>query len=209
MSGAARGQPRLRATRCPITFVLSPASRYAGCTSVRTLFPTSLREVRSHAHSTASRCVPCHRPTVSTARRRMWWPFDVTRGTLCGRAIGVAVAVAGPSLWSASDAGGNFTLNNVPPADVLLTFSAPGVSASVPVGAVAVNDVVHLSVTVSAGTATIDAQQKTAADNAVEAMGTLSDLDLAGRLFRIGSTAVQVPDGASITRADAPAAFAD
>src|SRR5260221_178995 len=122
---------------------------------------------------------------------------------------GLIVGVEGTGASSIADAGGNFALNNVPPADVVLTFSAPGVSASAPVGAVAMNEVVQVSVTVNATVATIDSQQRTAPDNAVEAYGTLADLDVAGRQFKMGSTLVQVASSAVIKRADAPIAFAD
>ena len=107
------------------------------------------------------------------------------------------------------DAGGNFALNNVTPADVVLTFSAPGVSASAPVGVVAMNEVVQVSVTVSATQATIESQQRTTPDNAVNAEGALADLDVAGRQFKIGSTVVHVPTTAVIKRADQTVTLGD
>jgi hypothetical protein len=122
---------------------------------------------------------------------------------------GVTVGVAGTSASSVSDAGGNFALSNVPPADVVLTFSAAGVSASAAVGAVAVNDVVQVNVTVSGTVATIESQQRTASDSVVDAAGTLADLDVPGRQFRIGSTTVQVATSAVIKRLDVTVSFGD
>ena len=122
---------------------------------------------------------------------------------------GVVVGVAGTSASSVSDAAGNFVLHNVPPADVVLTFAAPGVSASAPVGVVAVNDVVQVNVTVSGTAATIVSQQLTALDSVVDAAGTLADLDVAGRQFNLGSTTVQVATSAVIKRLDVPVSLSD
>src|SRR5215471_5173476 len=122
---------------------------------------------------------------------------------------GMVVAVEGTAASAVADAAGRFNLSNVPPADVVLTFTAPGVSASTPVGTVAAADVVEVAVTVSGSVATIDAEQRTAADSSVVASGTLADLDVAGRRFRIGSTSVQVPETAVVKRADVVVAFGD
>src|SRR5438876_2434339 len=84
---------------------------------------------------------------------------------------GVIVGVAGTSVSAVSDAAGNFALNNVPPTEVVLTFTAPGVSASATVGVVAVNDVVQVTVMVSGTVATVDSQQRTAPDSVVDAAG--------------------------------------
>jgi hypothetical protein len=122
---------------------------------------------------------------------------------------GVVVGVAGTSLTSTSDGGGNFTLNNVQPADVTLTFSAAGVNASAPVGSVAVSDSLHVDVTISGSVATVDAQQKTAPDSSVTGDGTISALDGNARQFALGSVVVSVPASVPITRGGAPASFGD
>jgi hypothetical protein len=133
-------------------------------------------------------------------------------GTIGGASsamAGVVVGVAGTSLSSTSDGAGNFTIVNVPPADVTLTFSGPGVNATAPVGSVAANDSLHVDVTVSGSVATVEAQQKTAPDSSVTADGTIADLDAGSRQFRLGSTAVSVPASAAITRGGAAVSFGD
>src|SRR4029077_13710568 len=66
---------------------------------------------------------------------------------------GVTVTVSGTRVSCVVVPGGTFTLNNVPPIEVVLNFSGPGVDASLRLGAVADNDTVQISVTLSGTTA--------------------------------------------------------
>jgi len=122
----------------------------------------------------------------------------------------VTVTVAGTSVSCAVDAGGNFTLSSVPPIEVVLNFSGPGIDASLPLGAVADNDHLRIGVTLSGTTATLDAQQRTGSNHAAEAEGRVESLDAQSRQFVIkGGGLIQVATDAVIRRGDTPIAFAD
>jgi uncharacterized protein DUF5666 len=87
---------------------------------------------------------------------------------------GMTVTVAGTSISAPVGGDGAFTLTGVPPIEVVLTFSGAGVNATLPLGSVASDDHVQISVTVSGTTATLDSQQRTASDNTVHLDGTIS-----------------------------------
>jgi hypothetical protein len=73
---------------------------------------------------------------------------------------GVTVTVVGTSISASVDAGGRFTLVNVPPGDVQLQLSGGGANSTVLVGSVQASQTVDLVVTVSGSTASIDSQVK-------------------------------------------------
>ena len=69
---------------------------------------------------------------------------------------GVVVTVEDTTISATVAADGTFTLLDVPAMDVVLDFSAPDMTASIPIGAVGSSDHVKIGVTLSGGTATLD-----------------------------------------------------
>src|SRR6266550_9631039 len=124
-------------------------------------------------------------------------------------ASGVTVTVAGTSVSCVVDPGGSFTLNNVPPIEVVLYFSGPGIDASLRLGAVADNDHVQIGVTLSGGTATLDTQQRTGSNHAAEVEGRVDSIDAMARKLVVTGALIQVGTDAVIRRGDTPIGFAD
>jgi predicted small lipoprotein YifL len=122
---------------------------------------------------------------------------------------GVTVTVAGTSVSCAVDQGGNFLLTNVPPIQVVLDFSGPGIDASLPLGAVADNDRVQIGVTLNGTTATLDTQQRTGSNKTAEAEGRIDSIDAKSRQLVINGGLIQVATDAVIRRGDTLIAFAD
>lgn len=129
--------------------------------------------------------------------------------TLGVSAVGVSVSITGTGVSATTDATGNFTLNDVPSSDVVLAFVGPGIDAVLPLGVVSDHDTVHIMVTLSGSTATLDAEHRVMANQAAEAEGLIDSIDVAGRRLVLSGIVVVAPDGASIRRGDAAIAFVD
>jgi hypothetical protein len=87
----------------------------------------------------------------------------------------ITVAVAGTNVSAVVDLNGGFTLTNVPPGEVVLKFSGPGIDASLPLGTVADNDHLQIGVAVSGTTATLNSQVSTTPTKpTVTVKGTIS-----------------------------------
>jgi hypothetical protein len=117
---------------------------------------------------------------------------------------GVTVTVVGTSVSTSVDSHGSFTLTGVPAIDVVLSFAGPGINASLPLGTVGANDRVEISVTVNGTTVTLDTQQQTGSDNAVDADGWIESIDTAALRFVLSGIVVNVPSSATIRRQSAP-----
>ncbi len=94
-----------------------------------------------------------------------------TAGWRASNMAGVIVTVVGTTVSGAVDSSGTFTLTNVPPSQVVLNFSGPGIDASLPLGAIAENDRVQISVTVSGTTASLDTPIAVTISGTVEGAG--------------------------------------
>jgi len=88
----------------------------------------------------------------------------------------LTVAVKGTSLSAPVGADGSFTLSGVPSIDITLQFAGPGVDATLPLGSVATDDHVQITVTVSGDTATLNSQQRTSSDNTVHLDGPVTSV---------------------------------
>src|ERR1700704_5824104 len=104
---------------------------------------------------------------------------------------GVTVTVSGTSVSSVVDPGGSFTLTNVPPIEVVLNFSGPGIDASLPLGAVADNDYVQIGVTLRGTNAKRDAQQRTGSNHGVEVDGRVDCIDAKARQLVVTGALIQ------------------
>jgi hypothetical protein len=81
-------------------------------------------------------------------------------------ALPASVAVAGTAVTSSVDAGGRFSLANVPAGDVQLQFSGGGASAMLPVSAVQPSQRIDLVVSVSGSAAAIESQVRSGGSGA-------------------------------------------
>jgi Domain of unknown function (DUF5666) len=124
-------------------------------------------------------------------------------------ASGVTITVAGTSVFCVIDPGGSFTLTNVPPIEVVLNFSGPGIDASLRLGAVSDNDHVQIGVTLSGTTATLDTEQRTGSNHAAEVEGRVDSIDANARQMVVSAALIQVGTDAVIRRGDTPIGFAD
>lgn len=88
----------------------------------------------------------------------------------------MTVAVRGTSVSAPVGADGAFTLVGVPAIDVVLTFSGPGIDATLTLGAVATDDKVQVTITVSGNTATLESQQRTGSDSTVKLEGAIASV---------------------------------
>ena len=79
---------------------------------------------------------------------------------------GVTVTVVGTSVTSGVDAGGRFTLMNVPPGDVRLQLTGGGANATVTLGAVQASQTVDVVVMVSGSSASLDSEVRSGAGEA-------------------------------------------
>jgi hypothetical protein len=69
---------------------------------------------------------------------------------------GLIVTVDGTYVSAAVAEDGTFALFDVPARDVVLDFSAPNMSVSIPIGALERRDLVQVGVTLGDGTVTLD-----------------------------------------------------
>jgi hypothetical protein len=138
--------------------------------------------------------------STSSAARIGWRAFNTS---------GVAVTVAGTNVSAPVDSTGSFTLTGVPPGQVVLHFSGPGIDASLPLDAVADNDHVQIGVTLSGTTVMLDTQQRTGSDHAAEAEGRVDSIDPGARQLVVHGGVIQVAVDAAIRRGDAPIGFAE
>src|SRR5947209_3859566 len=120
--------------------------------------------------------------TTASASRQGLRAFDVPSG--------VIVTVGGTTAAAPLESSGTFTLTCVPPIDVVLNFSGPGISAALPLGTIAAAEQVQITVILAGTSASLDAQQRTTSDNAVQADGRIEDIDAGPRRFLLKGTVV-------------------
>ncbi|HEY2908478.1 MAG TPA: DUF5666 domain-containing protein [Vicinamibacterales bacterium] len=124
-------------------------------------------------------------------------------------AAGVTVTIAGTSISTTADASGSFTLTGVPPIQIVLTFSGPGVDATLPIGAVGSSDYVQINVTITGSTATLNTQQTTSPDSTASLEGYIEAIDLTARIVKVSGISIEVPTNAALTRGGSAIALSD
>ncbi len=122
---------------------------------------------------------------------------------------GVIVTVSGTSISTTVDGTGSFTLTGVPPIQIVLTFSGPGVNATLPLGPVGTSDYVQINVTIAGSTATLNTQQTTSPNSAASLDGYVEAIDLTGRTIKVSGTTIEVPTTAALSRGGAPMSLSD
>ena len=128
-------------------------------------------------------------------------------GTMDARTV--TITVVGTGVSTTADNQGQFTLTNVPPGTVQLSFSGPGVSATITISGVGPNDRVQITVTVNGSSARVDSEHHSAPDNRGEFSGRIASIDATARSFRVADTTVKVPTTATIRHGSTTLQFAD
>jgi hypothetical protein len=89
----------------------------------------------------------------------------------------LTVTIVGTDISTAVDGDGDFQLTGVPPGDVHLRFSGSGVSASIMLSGVSVNDRIHIVVTLNGDAARIESEDRDGDDDGDDDEGEDDDGD--------------------------------
>jgi len=116
---------------------------------------------------------------------------------------GLVVTLVGTSMSAAIDASGHFTLQNVPSGDLTLAFTGNAVNAQVTVAGVADRQQVHITVSVSGNSASIDDDERETPDNRAQLEGVVVSLNCSANpaTLLVGhttQTTVLIPAGTPI-----------
>ncbi len=142
-------------------------------------------------------------------------PAAVTGATITGTVQGLAgssaagrvgardvitVTVAGTTITATIDSQGTFVLNGVPAGTVTLTFS--GTSATVTLQDVGQSGKIKIVIVISGSTATVETEQRVAADGQAELEGRISSFGATAGTFYVGDIARHRRLGADASRRD-------
>ena len=130
--------------------------------------------------------------------------------TTGGAVSGILVTVVGTGISSGVDAAGRFTLNGVPPGDVLLKFSGGGIDATVTISRVSAAENITLSVNVDGTSVVVESEVRSTAseqqlEGRIESLPPTMD---AGTLKVAGKT-VKTQTGTRIERGGETKSFGD
>ena len=118
----------------------------------------------------------------------------------------VTVTIVGTNITTTVDASGNFTINNVPPGNVTLSFS--GTSATVTIQNVGQSGKVKVVIVVSGSTATLETLQQTE-NGKTELEGRISSFGTTPNTFFVGNVLVTAPGADAIRHGDTLVPFAN
>ncbi|HEY7187992.1 MAG TPA: DUF5666 domain-containing protein [Vicinamibacterales bacterium] len=120
----------------------------------------------------------------------------------------VKVTISGTNISSTIDGTGQFTLTGVPPGNVTLQFSGPGVSASITLTGVTADQQITIDVTLNGSSARVNSENRR--DNGGhEVEGRITAIDAAARTISVGGKVIAVPAGTKIHRGTTTLTFAD
>jgi hypothetical protein len=106
------------------------------------------------------------------------------------------------------DGNGQFTLTGVPPGDVTMQFSGPGVSASITLKGVTADQQITIDVTLNGTSAHLDSD--TRRDNGGrEIEGHITAVNAGARTITVAGSVIAVPVDARIHRGSTAMTFAD
>jgi hypothetical protein len=148
-------------------------------------------------------------PTESGASAGAVTGSAIIAGAVQG-ASPATVAVAGTAVTSSVDAGGRFSLANVPSGDVQLQFSGGGASAMLPVSAVQPSQRIDLVVSVSGSAAAIESQVRSGGSGA-ELEGRVESLppNMAALSFKAAGKTVMTDASTRFQDGSATRSFGD
>lgn len=121
----------------------------------------------------------------------------------------VEVTIVDTPISAGLEPDGSFTLKGVPPSDVVLRFTGPGIDAELSIGIVAASDRLDLGLRVSGTTATLDHQLRTGSDNMTDADGQIVSITADARRLGLTGSLIDVPEGAMIRRDGAAIDFSE
>ena len=122
---------------------------------------------------------------------------------------GITVTVVGTSVTTSADAAGQFTLTGVPPGNVQLKFSGPGVDATLTISGVTATDRIEINVTLSGNNARLDSDQRSTSNNGVDVQGLITGVNPAARTLEVAGQTVNVPATAVIRHGSTSMTLAD
>jgi|SoiMetStandDraft_2_1073263.scaffolds.fasta_scaffold22584_3 uncharacterized protein DUF5666/carboxypeptidase family protein len=122
----------------------------------------------------------------------------------------VRVTINGTGLSTTVDGNGNFTLTEVPPGTVQLTFSGPGLNASITLSGVQDGDQIQVEVRIEGGSAKIQFEVRHHENGeGDEVEGRITAIDASARTLRVAGLLITVPESAKIHRDSRSLLFSD
>jgi hypothetical protein len=104
---------------------------------------------------------------------------------------GITVTVTGTSISASVDGQGRFTLTGVPTGTIQLTFTGNGVSATVTITDVQQSEQITMTLTVTGGTATIEAQQRNGSGK-VQLEGRITAITTSPQTIQVAGVTVAI-----------------
>jgi hypothetical protein len=120
----------------------------------------------------------------------------------------VRVTITGTNISSNVDGNGQFTLTGVPPGDVTMQFSGPGVSATITLKGVTADQQITIDVTLNGNNARLDSDTRRR-DGGREIEGHITAVDASARTITVGGSVIAVPAGTRIHRGETAQTFSD
>lgn len=122
----------------------------------------------------------------------------------------VRVTINGTGLSTTVDGSGNFTLTEVPPGTVQLTFSGPALNASLTLSGVQDGDQIQIEVRIEGGSAKIQFEIRHHEDGTGDEIeGRITSIDASARTLRVAGLLITVPESAKIHRDSRALLFSD
>ena len=123
---------------------------------------------------------------------------------------GVTVSIAGTSISSPVDAAGRFTLANVPPGDIGIRVSGPGIDATVPLAQVQPSQRIDLVIVVAGNSGAFDSEMRQGSGEA-ELEGRVEALPpaTAAQTFRLAGRVVNTDSSTEFVQGSLKRGFAD
>jgi carboxypeptidase family protein len=120
----------------------------------------------------------------------------------------VKVTISGTNISTNVDGNGQFTLTGVPPGDVTMQFSGPGISASITLKGVTADQQITIDVTLNGTSARLDSDTRRDNDRR-EIEGHITAINAGARTITVAGSVIAVPVDARIHRGTAAMTFAD
>jgi len=127
---------------------------------------------------------------------------------LDSRGSGVTITVAGTGISTTANNQGQFTLDNVPPGTVTLSFTGPNSNATVTLTGVSAGDKVTITVTVNGSNAHVDSEQHSHG-NGGEFEGRITAIDTGAKSFTASGMTIKLTDTTVIRHGNKTLQLAD
>lgn len=133
-------------TTVVVGFISASAVVASSCSSPSSPSGTSTAVISGHVTTTSG----------GSSGRSSSLPSAMSGGAIAAATTTLTVSINGTNISSTVDGNGNFQLTGVPPGDVTLMFSGPGVSASIMLAGVPAAAQVNIMVTLNGNAAHLD-----------------------------------------------------